>query len=435
MDHLESRTMAKVTRRLLPYLCLCYFISWLDRVNVGFAALSMNKDLGFSPAVFGMGAGIFFIGYVLCEAPSNIALRSFGARIWIARIMISWGLVSAAMAFVQGAWSFYAVRFILGIAEAGFFPGIIYYLTTWFPARHRGRAFGLFLLTTPLSGIIGFPLSGLLFKLDGLGGLTGWQWTFVIEAAPAVILGIVTLFHLTDKPEDADWLAPAERTWLSDKIRTEQAEQARHHSTDLIAALKSPHVWLLGIVYLGPVIGLYGLSFWLPQLIKGLVQQYNIVDPLQIGLLSALPPIGAALGMVAWTRHSDRTGERMWHLVLPLLVGAVGLVMSAYFVSPVTGIASLCIALMGINVSLPVFWTLPTAILTGAAAAVGIAVINCIGNIGGYIGPQLIGFVKESTDSAQAALILIAVFMIASAAVAIYLVRKEEVMSNSIKVS
>jgi ACS family tartrate transporter-like MFS transporter len=423
MDRLEISTIAKITRRIIPYLCLCYFVSWLDRVNVGFAALSMNADLGLSPAAFGMGASIFFVGYVLCEAPSNLALRRFGARIWIARIMISWGIVSTSMAFIQGAWSFYGVRFVLGIAEAGFFPGVIYYLTTWFPGKYRARAFGLLLLTTPLSGIIGSPLSGLLFKLNGVGGLAGWQWTFLVEGLPAVALGIVTLFYLTDRPEEAKWLEPAERQWLSDAMQAERVRKHPDHLAGLLAALKSGRVWLLGTVYLGPVVGLYGLGFWLPQIIKGLVQEYGIVDPLQIGLLAALPPLGAVLGMIAWTRHSDATNERVWHTVLPTLVGAIGLVMSAYLTDPVVGMISLSIALIGINAALPVFWTMPTAFLTGAAAAVGIAVINCVGNLGGFIGPQLIGFVKESTGSIQIALLTIAVLMVISAGIALYLGR------------
>jgi ACS family tartrate transporter-like MFS transporter len=422
MQDVESATIKRITWRLLPFLCLCYFVSWLDRVNVGFAALGMNEDLGFSPALFGLGAGIFFIGYVLCEPPSNLALRRFGARIWIARIMITWGLLSGAMAFIQGSWSFLTVRFLLGIAEAGFFPGIILYLTMWFPAKYRGRTFGLFILTTPLSGVIGSPISGALFKMHGFFGLEGWRWMFLIEAVPAVILGVICLFYLTDRPEKATWLTQEQRDWLTRTMRVEEAEQQQAHQTvHLMDALKSGRLWMLGLVYLGPVIGLYGLSFWLPQIVKGLVQSQGISDPFAIGLLAAVPSIGAALAMVFWTRHSDRTGERIWHLVGPLLVGAIGLVLSAYMHSPVGGMVALSIALIGINVSLPVFWTLPTAFLTGAAAAVGIAIINCIGNLGGYFGPQLIGLVKQSTNSIELALLSIAGLMVLASLIALYL--------------
>ncbi|ONG54783.1 hypothetical protein BKE38_09985 [Pseudoroseomonas deserti] len=425
MDQVEQTTIRKVIWRLMPFLGVCYFVSWLDRVNVGFAALRMNEDLGFSATVFGIGAGIFFIGYVLCEAPSNLAMRRFGARVWIARIMITWCILSGCMAFITGPWSFYTVRFLLGIAEAGFFPGMIYYLTTWFPAQYRARAFGFLILVTPLSGIIGAPLSGALFHMHGIWGLAGWQWMFIVEAIPAVVLGIVTLFYLTDKPQDAKWLEPAERQWLTTRLQAEEAERAAAHSDGIMAALKSPRVWLLGAVYLGPVIGLYGLSFWLPQIVQGLVREWGISDPFHIGLLAALPPIGAAICMTLWTRHSDRTGERLWHTVLPILVGAVGMVMSAYIQSPVWGMLALSIALIGINVALPVFWTMPTAFLSGAAAAVGVAVINCIGNIGGYIGPQLIGIVKDSTNSIMAALLTIAVLMVMAAGVALWLGRAQ----------
>ena len=423
MDQVETTTIRKVIWRLMPFLGICYFVSWLDRVNVGFAALGMNADLGFSPAVFGLGAGIFFIGYVLCEAPSNLALRRFGARIWIARIMISWGILAGAMAFIQGPWSFYIVRFLLGIAEAGFFPGIIFYLTIWFPAKYRARAFGFLILVTPISGVIGAPLSGALFHLHDIWGIAGWRWMFFIEAIPAVVLGIVTLFYLTDKPEDAKWLKPEEREWLARTVAAEEAERTRAHSATVMSALKNPRVWGLGLVYLGPVIGLYGLGFWLPQIVQGLVRVYGISDPFFIGLIAAIPPIGAVICMGFWTRHSDRTRERVWHTVIPVLTGAVGLVLSAYISSPILSMVALTIALIGINVSLPVFWTMPTAILAGAGTAVGVAVINCIGNIGGYIGPQLIGLVKQATDSISAALLTIAALMVLAAIVALVMGR------------
>lgn len=414
MTSVETSTMHKVTWRVLPFICLLYFVNWLDRVNVGFAALTMNKELGLTPAVFGFGASVFFVGYILLEVPSNLALRRFGTRIWIARIMVTWGLASGAMAFVQGPTSFYTVRFLLGVAEAGFAPAILLYIMTWFPEKYRGRAFGVYIVTNPISTIVGAPLSGLIFKLHGAFGFSDWQWMFLLEAIPAVILGVVAIFYLTDTPRQASWLEPAEREWLeSAQASTPARSHAAHDGIG--EAFRSARVWILGFIYMCPIIGIYALSFWMPQIIQGLVKQNGIVDPLSIGLLTAVPSLLAVIAIVLWTRHSDRTRERRWHTVIPLLVGAIGLVASGYLQSPVTALLALSIAMMGINVTIPMFWALPSAALTGTLAVVGIAIINSVGNFGGFIGPQLVGFVKQSTGSFTDALVVIACLMVAAA--------------------
>src|SRR5262245_26173930 len=312
----KRSAIAKASRRLLPFLVLCYAVNFLDRVNVGYAALAMNADLGFTPSIFGIGAGIFFAGYILFEIPSNVALERFGARIWIARIMISWGLVATAMALVSGERSFYLMRFLLGAAEAGFFPGIVLYLTYWFPARERARVVALLMTAVPLATMIGGPISGALLEMHGFLGLKGWQWLFVIEGLPAVGLGLIALRFLDDKPEQASWLAPDERQALARTLADEADEARRVGYADLGQALTRPRVLVLGFIYFCMVIGLYGLSFWMPQVI----QTYGL-SPFQIGLATAIPYFFAAIAMVLWGAHSDRTGERIWHISLALLIG------------------------------------------------------------------------------------------------------------------
>lgn len=414
---IERQTISKVTRRLIPFLGLLYFVSFLDRVNVGFAAITMNKALGLTATAFGFGTGIFFLGYLLFEVPSNLALKRFGAKKWIARIMLTWGLISGAMAFIQGEWSFYIVRFLLGVAEAGFFPGIILYLTFWYPATYRAKIIGLFMVAIPISGVIGSPISGLLFGLNGIWGLADWQWMFLVEALPAIILAFVTLAYLPDGPRDATWLTQPERDWLLRMLENEERHRASIHRTTLAKTLSDPKVWLLGLVYFGPVVGLYGIGFWMPQIVKG----FGFNDPVTIGLLAAIPPACGVVAMILWSRHSDAVRERVWHVAIPSALGGIGFVMSAYLSSPMLGMASLSIAAIGIYAALPVFWTLPTAFLSGAAAAGGIALVNSVGNAGGYLGPQIIGLVKDQTGSIVAALLTIAVLMGLSAVLALML--------------
>ena len=387
--------MHKVSWRLIPFMVLLYFVAFLDRVNVGFAALTMNKDLGLTATVFGNGAGIFFIGYFIFEVPSNVALEKFGARMWIARIMITWGIISGLMALTTGPISFYTLRFLLGIAEAGFFPGMILYLTYWFPSAYRAKIVGCFLLAIPISSIIGAPISTALLGTSILG-LKGWQSLFILEALPALVLGVVVLFFMTDKPEKAHWLTPAERDWLSRVLQAERKTRESVHHYTLGQALMNPRVVLFGLMYFGIVIGLYGFSFWLPQIIKG----FGGLSNWQVGLITMIPSAFAAAAMYLCGRHSDKTGERVWHVFLPAIIGGTSLAISGFLTgTPALALVALTIGAMGIYAALPTFWTLPTAMLSGTAAAGGIALINSIGNLGGYFGPSFMGYLKDWTKS------------------------------------
>ena len=395
MESLEQRTIAKVTARLVPFLILCYFVAYLDRVNVGFAALTMNKDLGLSASAFGFGAGIFFLAYFLFEVPSNLFLERVGARKWIARIMFTWGLISGAMAFVSGETSFYVVRVLLGIAEAGFFPGIIFFLTLWFPAVYRARIIGYFMAAIPLSTVIGAPVSGLLLGLDGVMGLKGWQWLFILEAVPALILSVVVFFYLTDRPADATWLQPDERAWLVARLAAERRSANRCAATASAEALLNPKVLALSVVYFGAVATNYGLSFFLPQIVKAFG-----VSNVQTGLRPALPyvvgggrhravgpPLGSQAGAPVPPRVPAARRVRRDRARRPLLD------------DPALKMAALSVAGFGIFGCLPVFWTFPTAFLSGAAAAGGIALINSLGNLAGFAGPYAMGRLKDLTGT------------------------------------
>ncbi|MFL5258071.1 MAG: MFS transporter [Rhodopila sp.] len=394
MDMLEKRTLAKVSWRLVPFLMICYFVAYLDRVNVGFAALTMNKDLGISATAYGFGAGIFFFSYFIFEVPSNLALERFGARKWIARIMLSWGLLSGAMALVQGEYSFYLVRVLLGIAEAGFFPGIIFYLTLWFPGAYRARIVGWFMAAIPLSSVLGFPVSGLILNMHGLGGLAGWQWLFIIEAAPAVILAFVVWFYLTDRPEDAHWLDPEERAWLSRRLAQEAQQKEDVHGISVVQALFNPKVLALSLVYFGAVATNYGTAFWLPQIVKGFG-----LSNVATGFVSAIPYIVGTIGMVVWSRRSDAKMERKAHAAVAFLIAAAGIAGSTLVDDPTIKMIALSIGAFGVFAVLPVFWTFPTAFLSGAAAAAGIAVINSVGNLAGFFGPFIMGWLKDLTGN------------------------------------
>ncbi len=409
MDHEQtsdgylSAAIAKATYRLIPFLCLAYTVNFLDRVNVGFAALHMNADLGFSPAVFGFGAGIFFLGYIVFEIPSNLALQRFGARIWIARIMISWGLIACAMALVRGETSFYVSRLLLGIAEAGFFPGIILYLTYWFPAGTRARIIALFMASVPLATVFGGPISGVLLQMHGFAGLAGWQWLFIIEGAPAVLLGVLALFVLTDKPDKAAWMSENERRALTETLASEAANTKAVGYADLRQALTRPRVLALGVLYFLMVTGLYGIGFWMPQVIATFG-----LDPLHVGFLTAIPYLFAAIAMVLWGRHSDKTGERRWHIALPLLLAACAFAWSAYSGPLLPTMIALSLATLGFYAAFGPFWSLPTALLTGTGAAAGIALVNSMGNAAGFTGPYIVGLLKQATGSFSAALLFLA---------------------------
>ncbi|MEH3148573.1 MAG: MFS transporter [Methylobacterium frigidaeris] len=415
---LEQATMRRVAWRLIPFICLLYFIAFLDRVNIGFAALTMNKDLGFSSAVFGFGAGVFFFGYFLFEVPSNIILDKVGARLWIARVMITWGFISGGFAFIEGETSFYILRFLLGAAEAGFFPGIILYLSYWFPARYRAGVVSLFMAAAPVSVVLGSPISSLLLEMDGLLGFRGWQWMFVIEALPAVVLGVVVLFYMTDRPEKATWLSDDQRAWLVAEMAQERASKQAAARHSILSGLADLRVLALALVYFGTSAGLYTLGIWAPQIIKSFG-----LSTIQVGLLNAVPPTLAVVAMILWARHSDRTGERTWHVVIACLVAAAGLLLAGGAASVAAVVAALSLVNVGISAAKPPLWAMPTAFLSGPAAAVGIATINSIGNLGGFVGPWVIGWIKDRTGGFTGGLIFVAALLLLSAVLSLVVAR------------
>jgi MFS transporter, ACS family, tartrate transporter len=402
---LERKTLRVVGGRLLPFLFLLYIVSFLDRVNVGFAALQMNHDLGFGPAVYGFGAGIFFIGYALFEIPSNLILARTGARVWIARIMITWGFVAAGMMFVRGPTSFYLMRFLLGVAEAGFFPGIIYYLSLWFPASVRARMVSRFVIAIPVSAIIGGPLSGALLGLSGRLGLAGWQWLFLLEGLPAILLGIVVFLFLPDGPDDARWLAPEQRAWLAARMAAESDECLARHNHSVGQALLNPIVWQMGLLaFLSISFGQYALGLWMPQIIR----RFGGLSNVEVGVLVAIPNFVAVIGMLLIGANSDRAGERYWHIAIASLAAAAGLAGAAF--AHTVGIAVGCfsLALVGLLSAHGPFWPLPSKFLTGAAAAGGIALINSLGNLSGFVGPYAVGLLTGDSGNFRTGLLVLA---------------------------
>jgi MFS transporter, ACS family, tartrate transporter len=400
---IEAETMRRVSRRLIPLLMVCYFAAYLDRVNVGFAALTMNKSLGMSAEIFGIGSGIFFLGYFLFEVPSNLILEKVGARAWIARILITWGIISGATAFVTGTWSFLGVRFLLGLGEAGFYPGIILYLTWWFPSSYRSRIIGIFMTAIPISIVTGSLVSSQILRLGDWGGLAGWQWLFVLEAIPPVILGFVVMVYLTDSPEKAEWLEPAQRTWLARRLADERStKEARKHYS-LAETMRHPRVWLLTLVYFGQNVSGYGLVIFLPQI----VSRFGVGVGLN-GLISALPFAAAAVAMVWWGTHADRANEHRFHTAAACFLNFAGLAVCVFLDDPILMMAAIILSQMGQSSIAPTFWALPTAMLTGTAAAGGIAMINAVGNLGGFLGPYMMGAIKDATGSFTIGLLSIA---------------------------
>lgn len=407
---LEAAAYRKATWRLIPFLAICFIFAYLDRVNISFAKLQMQSDLGFSDAAYGLGASIFFIGYFLFEIPSNIILERVGARLWIARIMISWGIASACMMFVRQESWFYILRFIIGATEAGFMPGVMLYFTYWFPAKKRAQINALFLTSVPLSGVIGGPIAGFVMtRFDGWGNVPGWQWLFLLEGAATAVLGLTVFFCLTDRPADAKWLTAAERQVIESNLAQESSHSREHHFGK---ALRQPATLFLAAVYLLTLIGLWGLTFWLPELIK----QTGVSNKMTIGFLTAIPYLAGCIAMVWVGRSSDRTGERQRHFGFALLAGAAGYMLSGWFGGDTTiSLLALTLAAAGTIGCLPVFWTFPSKVLAGPAAAGGIALINSVGNLGGAISPYLVGKVKELTGSTEAALYVIAASTLAAA--------------------
>ncbi|SFM15637.1 MFS transporter [Methylobacterium pseudosasicola] len=400
-----ASAMRKITIRFVPLLFICFIVSFLDRVNVGFAALTMNKDLGFSASIFGFGAGLFFLTYVLFEVPSNLMLERYGARVWIARIMITWGLVSALTAFVAGPLSFYAIRLLLGAAEAGFFPGVIFLLLHWIPPSFRGRVVGTFMAAMPVASALGSPVSGLLLNMDGILGLHGWQWLFLIEAVPAVLLAPVVLYVLSDKPADAAWLTDAEKAWVQQQVSSGLGAGVGHGHSSLRAVFTDPRVLLLALAWFGLTGINYGLSFFLPQIVAAFG-----LSLVATGLLSAVPFALAGVAMVVWGKRSDRMRERRNHIYLPALLAVAGLIGTAYSSLLVTKLAFLCIAAIGVFSALPLFWSLPPMVLSPATAAAGIALVNALGNLSGFVQPNIMGFLKDRFGGFEGGLLSIALF-------------------------
>ncbi len=414
----EHPAFRKVARRLIPLMMVLYLVSFLDRVNVGFAALTMNADLDFSPAVYGFGASIFFLGYFLFEVPSNLIMEKVGARLWICRIMVTWGLLSAATAFVTGPTSFYVVRFLLGVAEAGFLPGMILYLGYWFPLAIRGRTIALFMAAVPIASAVGAPLSGMVLQTHGFLGLAGWQWLFLIEGIPACLLGIVVLIFLPDGPQQARWLSGAEKQAIAARLAADAATGDPSTRHAMGPALRDPRVIGLGLIYFGLVMGLYGVGLWLPQMV-----QARGYAPGAIGWILVLPYALSAVAMLAWGRHSDRTGERVWHVAGPLLLGGVGLVASIHAGSDLLALGAITVASMGIYATLGPFWTLPPLFLRGTAAAAGIALINAIGNLGGVAGPYVVGLLRQASGGYGSGLEVLALALLLAGVLALALGR------------
>jgi len=408
---------ARVAWRIMPILFIGYIIAYLDRVNIGFAKLQMIEDLKFSDAVYGLGAGIFFVGYFFFEVPSNIILHKVGARIWICRVMVVWGLVSAATALVSTPMQFYAARFLLGVAEAGFFPGMVLYLTYWFPSTRRGKMVALLMAGNPVSGIVGGPVSGfILHSVAHAGGFAGWQWLFIIEAVPAVVLGVVIFFYLDDRVAKAKWLTAAERGLIAAEIEAE-AKGKTHHT--VLSVFASARVWLMCLILFGIVMGSYAISFWQPTIIR----QTGVTDAFNIGLLTVLPYTAALISMILVGRHADRTRERRWHVVVPNLTATIGFLLCTQASgSTVIAMIGLVMAMVGVVTALPMFWALPTSFLGGTAAAAGIALVNCTGNLAGFVSPAIIGSLKVYTGSLNSGLFLVAACLVCSAALILTLV-------------
>jgi sugar phosphate permease len=418
-DSPDRTVLSKITWRLLPLLFLCYIIAYIDRINVGFAKLHLREVLGVDEMVFGsvygFGAGLFFIGYFIFEVPSNLILHRVGARIWIARIMVIWGLVSMAMMFINSTKVFYVMRFLLGAAEAGFFPGVILYLTYWYPAAERARIVALFATGGVIAGIVGSPISGAILGLNGMAGLAGWQWLFLLEGIPAVLMGVVVFMVLPDRPQKARWLSQEEKIQIQTMLDAEAAQSDGLRNHRLVDAFTSGRVWLLCLLYFLMNVGGYGYEMWLPSIIKGFSGKSDVI----VGLINAIPYGIAAVVMLVVGHHSDRTGERRWHIAISAIASAVGFALSAYFKNPYLAMAGLILAFAGIKSTLGPFWALGTTLLRGTAAAGGIALINSVGNLGGFFGPTIVGIIKDRTGSNVTALLFLGVALLAMGVLAL----------------
>jgi MFS family permease len=423
----EKSAIRKVAIRLVPFVALMFFINYLDRTAISFAGPNgMNDDLALSAAQFGFASGVFFIGYILLEVPSNLALHRFGARKWLARIMVSWGVVSLLFVWVGNVEQLYVLRFILGVAEAGFFPGAILFLSLWVPARHRSKILALFYLAQPLTTVIGAPLAGALIQAEGLFGLEGWRVMFLGVSLPAIIIGVVAWFYLADSPAKANWLTLEEKTWLTAALATEKTQtEASHKHASVRSVFTNGRVWMLALIYFGFIYGLYALGFFLPTIIGGFEAQYGTTfGVFQKGLITAIPYLPAAFALYFWSRDATKRGLKTWHIVIPALLGAVSIPLALFAGSPVATIAVITVTAMAIFAALPNFWTLPTQFLTGAAAAAGVALINTIGNVAGFSAGYITGALKDATGDYIVPLFVVGGFMLLSAILMIALARR-----------
>lgn len=422
----ERSAIRKATWRLAPFLGLMFFINFLDRTAISFAGPhGLTKDLGLTATQFGFAAGIFFIGYILLEIPSNLALHKFGGRRWLARIMVTWGIVSVLFTWVSGVTELYVLRFLLGIAEAGFFPGAILYLSTWVPARHRANILALFYIAQPMTTVIGAPLASSLIQAHGFFGLEGWRIMFFGVSIPAILVGIVTWFYLPDSPKDAKWLSAEEKAWLTGELAREDSTKREPHNGSIGAALSSGRVWILALIYFGMIYGLYALAFFLPTIVSGFEVKFATkFTVFQAGLVIAVPYLPAAIALYLWSRDATKRGVRAWHIGIPALIGAVSIPLALYMPSPETTVACITVTACAIFSALPNFWSLPGRFLSGAAAAAGIALINTIGNVAGFAAPYVTGAVKDYTGLYQAPMIIVGAFMLLSAILA-FLVGRE----------
>ncbi len=423
----EASAIGKISTRLVPFVALMFFVNYLDRTAVSFAEPNgMGEDLALTAAQFGFASGIFFLGYIVLEIPSNMALHRFGARRWLARIMVTWGVVSLLFTWVNGTEQLYTLRFLLGVAEAGFFPGAILYLSQWVPSRHRTKILGLFYLAQPLTTVLGAPLAGWLIGHHGLFGLEGWRVMFLFVSVPAILLGVVAWFYLIDRPADAKWLTPEERDWLTTELAAENAEktghEGKHAKGDLKAAFTNARVWILALVYFGFVYGLYALAFFLPTIINGFQEEFDTTfSVMDKAWITAIPYLPAAVVLYFWSRHATRNGTRTWHVAGPAIVGGVSIPLALYMGSPGATVAVITVTACSIFAALPVFWAVPSRFLTGAAAAVGIALINTAGNIAGFASSYITGWLKDWTGDYSVPLYLVGAFMLLSAALMIFL--------------
>ena len=426
LRNIEQRTMAKVSWRLLPLIVVIYFVAYIDRTNVGFAAIGMNKALGFSAYIYGWGAGIFFLGYFLFEVPSNVILHRVGARVWIARIMITWGVVSGLMMFITGPASFLTVRFLLGVAEAGFFPGVLLYFTYWFPSVYRARVVAALFLAVPGSNAVAAAISGAILQLDGVWGIAGWKWMFLLESLPAVLLAPIVLVVMTDRPSMATWLTTEEREWLDGRLEREQrAVEQAHRRLTLSQALTNPRLLVLSMMYFTIVTATYGITFFLPLIVKS-----HGLSNVATGFVTAIPYSLGVIGMVIWAYSSDRRHERRWHIAGASALAAAGFIGAGASHDVYWAIASVSVAAIGVYAYKPCFWPLPSTFLSGTAAAGGIALINAIGNLGGFVGPHVVGWIKDSTNSYSAGLYFLAACAAASGLIAVISVKPRSVVAE-----